>query len=328
MCLAIQRACPLLLLLFLSACGSPEAQREALILTEDSAKRCERILSAVLAYWDLGGKSAHEFVTGYYSSEGRLETEPQEIRLEQARQALSALADSSGEERDLLFELYAGVDKLCGLARAPEGYSQLTYGARRSALRDEIAGTRAKLEILLPVTDSDRTVVLAKFAAPVEEAAQQAKLELAASKLRAQRQREAVELAGRLQREAARKAVQERRAGLTGEDLAATGALQEHVANFCNASLGFARDLQANQFNHSEECAVLKSSVSILRGQIPVGPPEEIRLLAGRILDDYTAGATECLEGFPTQALAFFAQGQQDCAQLDTKLREYGFTSN
>ena len=187
-------------LVLLSACsGKPAAHKEALILIEDSNLRCESILSQVLTLWEAGGSSPERLLGDFYEGSGHIDLDPLEVRLSQSRDALATFANQSGQQKDLLFELYTGVDKLCGLAKSPYGYSRLTYNERRSALRDEIAGAKSKLNILLSVTDSERAAVLAKYSAPVQEAARRAKWEFSGAKalVAAQHQQEEAESAAR-----------------------------------------------------------------------------------------------------------------------------------
>jgi hypothetical protein len=227
-------------LVLLSACsGTPADYKEAFVLTEDSSLRCEAILSQVVVYWRVGGSNPESFLDLFYTGAGRIDIEPMEARLTQAREALADVSNRSGQERDLLLDHYTGVEKLCKLAKSPEGYSQITYNERRSALRDEIAGTKAKLNILLPVTEAERATILAKYAAPVQEAERRVKAASGSAALAdAKRRQEEAETAAR--RDAERKAfdAEEARQLAAKEDLhriqpegaEVTGRLQQEDA--------------------------------------------------------------------------------------------------
>lgn len=177
---------PLVGLVLFTACAETPLYKEAFVLVEDNRLRCEDVVSDVLARWESGGRSPEYLVNAFYVGEGRLKIAPMEVRLAQSREVLSRASKHSGEARDLLVDFYAGVEKLCGLAKSPEGYSRLTFSDRRSALRDEIAGAKAKLELLLPTTPEERAKILEKFSPAIQEAEKRLQRELAADEERSE----------------------------------------------------------------------------------------------------------------------------------------------
>lgn len=179
-------------LVFFAACAETPIYKEAFVLVEDNRLRCEDVVSDVLTQWEQRFSTPESSINAYYAGDGRLKIAPMEVRLAQSREALSRTSKRSGEVRDLLVDFYAGVEKLCGLAKSPVGYSRLTFNDRRSALRDEIAGAKAKLEILLPIAPEESAKILERFLPAIQEAEKRVQRELVAEKRRSEaREREA-----------------------------------------------------------------------------------------------------------------------------------------
>ncbi|QQR74273.1 MAG: hypothetical protein IPJ17_01370 [Holophagales bacterium] len=164
--------CVILAASLFSGCDAGKRDRQiATALVEARLEACDEYVRWVLDNWpDLPREDTESIVTLEYLAATSRQVTRAAVLEAPAKDAVARASRRSGEPRDLLVELYASAEAMCGLGANPYGLNKLTVISELAELRKKTDGLRSRLRLLGDLSEETRKSAMA----PIEEKAQNA----------------------------------------------------------------------------------------------------------------------------------------------------------